>query len=184
MQSNNHSALNLHSIHRLQTGVVVMGVAGSGKTELGLALAKLLSLVYVEGDDFHPMANIEKMESGKPLTDTDRWDWLARLVAECSQHNKAQRQYVLTCSALKKSYRDYLRAGLPGVTFVFLEASIGVIESRVSNRKDHFMPVSLVHSQLATLERPVAEADVITVSADLSFEMVLAQVRTKLERAS
>ncbi|MEI5099683.1 gluconokinase [Streptomyces sp. PmtG] len=130
--------------------VVVMGVAGTGKTTVGPLLAALLGVPYAEGDDFHPQANIAKMSSGTPLTDADRWPWLDAIGAWA--HGRAGHGGVVSCSALKRSYRDRLRAAAPGVAFVHLTGDRALIEDRMSHRKGHFMPTALLDSQFATLQ--------------------------------
>ena len=138
----------MHSHHV----VVVMGVAGTGKTTIGPLLAAQLGVPYAEGDDFHPEANVAKMAAGVPLTDEDRWPWLRRIGAWMSAEIAAGRSAVVTCSALRRSYRDLLREGRPEVVFCHLTADPDVMGERVSHRTDHYMPSSLLPSQLATLE--------------------------------
>ncbi|MFF7869466.1 gluconokinase [Streptomyces qaidamensis] len=134
--------------------VVVMGVAGTGKTTIGPLLAARLGVPYAEGDDFHPPANIAKMSSGTPLTDEDRLPWLDA-IGEWA-HGRAGLGGVVSCSALKRSYRDRLRAAAPGVVFVHLTGDRALIEDRMSHRQGHFMPTALLDSQFATLQ-PLAE---------------------------
>jgi gluconokinase len=143
--------------------VVVMGVAGCGKSEVGQRLAQLLGVPLIEGDAFHPPANVAKMREGLPLTDADRAGWLALLGAQLAAANTA----VLTCSALKQQYRDTLRAAAAGVRFVFLRIDQTTAQARVAARADHFYPVSLVASQFATLQDPGAEAGVLALDATL-----------------
>ncbi len=130
--------------------VVVMGVSGSGKTTIAQELAKRLGVPYAEADEFHSTANIEKMAAGVPLTDEDRWPWL-RTIADWLRE-RGERGGVVTCSALKRSYRDLLREGDDRVLFVHPYAPKEVVAARVAAREDHFMPVSLLDSQYATLE--------------------------------
>ncbi|GHE76596.1 gluconokinase [Streptomyces longispororuber] len=130
--------------------VVVMGVAGTGKTTVGPLLAARLGVPYAEGDDFHPPENIAKMSSGTPLTDDDRWPWLDAIGAWA--HGRAGRGGVVSCSALKRGYRDRLRAAAPGLVFVHLTGDRALIEDRMSHREGHFMPTALLDSQFATLE--------------------------------
>lgn len=134
--------------------VVVMGVAGCGKSVLGAELAARLDLPLVEGDDFHPASNIEKMRAGLPLTDADRGDWLRRLADELRRRPQGA---VLTCSALKRAYRDLLRAAVPRLHFVHLALSPQQAMERVKARTDHFYPPSLVASQFEALENPAGE---------------------------
>ncbi|MFD4785956.1 gluconokinase [Streptomyces sp. NPDC058459] len=143
--------------------VVVMGVAGTGKTTIGPLLAARLGVPYAEGDDFHPQANIDKMSAGTPLEDADRWPWLDAIGRWA--HGRAGLGGVVSSSALKRSYRDRLRAEAPGVVFVHLTGSRELIESRMSRRQDHFMPTALLDSQFATLQ-PL-QADEAGVAVDV-----------------
>ncbi|MFF3939454.1 gluconokinase [Streptomyces phaeofaciens] len=144
--------------------VVVMGVAGTGKTTIGPLLAARLGVPYAEGDDFHPQANITKMSAGTPLDDEDRWPWLDAIGTWA--HERAGRGGVVSCSALKRSYRDRLRAAAPGLVFVHLTGSRELIEDRMGHRQGHFMPTALLDSQFATLE-PL-RADEAGVAVDVS----------------
>ncbi|MGW1957442.1 gluconokinase [Streptomyces sp. NPDC001920] len=130
--------------------VVVMGVAGTGKTTIGRLLAARLGVPYAEGDDFHPRANIDKMSAGTPLDDADRWPWLDAIGAWAN--GRAGLGGVVSCSALKRSYRDRLRAAAPGVVFLHLTGDRALIEDRMSHRQGHFMPTALLDSQFATLQ--------------------------------
>ncbi|WP_460063860.1 gluconokinase [Streptomyces sp. YKOK-I1] len=130
--------------------VAVMGVAGTGKTTIGPLLAARLGVPYAEGDDFHPQANIAKMSAGVPLEDADRWPWLDAIGAWA--HGRAGRGGVVSCSALKRSYRDRLRATAPGLVFVHLAGDRALIEDRMGHRRGHFMPTALLDSQFATLQ--------------------------------
>lgn len=141
---------------------VVMGITGSGKSTVGARLAKALSVDFVEGDNYHPPENIRRMAAGIPLTDDDRADWLRALAARLREASESGAGLVVTCSALKRSYRDLLRAAAPEVQFVYLKGSRALISERVSGRRGHFMPVSLLDSQLATLEEPGADEHVWT----------------------
>lgn len=131
------------------TVVVVMGVAGSGKTTIGQALAAGLGVEYAEADSFHPRANIEKMASGHPLTDEDRWPWLRAIAAWIAEHRETGG--VVSSSALKRKYRDVLRGG-GDVWFLHLNGPGELLAERMKNRSGHFMPPSLLDSQLADLE--------------------------------
>ncbi|MFE0791146.1 gluconate kinase [Streptomyces sp. alain-838] len=144
--------------------VVVMGVAGTGKTTIGPLLAARLGVPYAEGDDFHPPANIAKMTAGTPLTDEDRWPWLDAIGGWA--HGRAGLGGVVSSSALKRSYRDRLRAAAPGVVFVHLTGSRELIEDRMSQRQGHFMPTALLDSQFATLQ-PL-EPDEAGVAVDVA----------------
>ncbi|TFY99051.1 gluconokinase [Ramlibacter humi] len=151
--------------------VVVMGVSGCGKSEIGERLAKSLGLPLVEGDSFHPPANIEKMSRGVPLDDDDRAGWLDTLGRELASRPQGA---VLTCSALKKAYRDRLRAAAPGLRFVHLALTPAQAQARVAARRDHFYPPSLVDSQFAALQDPAGEPGVVVVDASRPIEDVVA----------
>src|SRR3954468_9428051 len=138
------------------TSIVVMGVSGSGKSTVAAALVDRLGWEFAEGDDFHPPANVEKMRAGIPLDDDDRWPWLRRLAAWIGEHEKAGRNVVVTCSALKRKYRDVLRDGHPSVWFAHVRADPELIRDRIEHRTGHYMPASLLDSQLAILE-PLAD---------------------------
>jgi gluconokinase len=138
---------------------VVMGVAGSGKSTVGAALARTLGVDFVEGDEYHPAENVERMSRGVPLTDGDRAGWLRALAMRIGEAKKAGTGLVITCSALKRAYRDVLRAGADNLRFVYLRGSRELIAERLANRRGHFMPASLLDSQFATLEEPTADED-------------------------
>jgi len=157
--------------------VVVMGVSGCGKSEVGQRLAAMLGLPLVEGDVFHPQSNIDKMRSGIALTDDDRAGWLDVLAQELVRHPDGA---VLTCSALKRSYRDRLRAGTPGLRFVHLSLPQEEAQARVASRPGHFYPPSLVASQFAALEDPAGEAGVVVVDACLALDEVASNARNGL----
>ena len=129
--------------------IVVMGVSGCGKSIIGARLARRLGLPFAEGDDFHPTANVQKMAAGVPLTDDDRWPWLAIVGAWLGDHRTGG---VVACSALREVYRDVLREAAPAAYFVHLAASREELLRRLSGRHGHFMPATLLDSQLATLE--------------------------------
>ncbi|MGK5500772.1 gluconokinase [Streptomyces sp. URMC 125] len=130
--------------------IVVMGVAGTGKTTIGPLLADRIGVPYAEADDFHPAANIAKMTAGTPLTDEDRRPWLDAIGAWA--RSREGLGGVVSCSALKREYRDRLRAAAPGLVFVHLTGDRGLIEERMARREDHFMPTALLDSQFATLQ--------------------------------
>jgi carbohydrate kinase (thermoresistant glucokinase family) len=143
--------------------IVVMGVSGSGKSTVGTGLADALGVPFTDADVLHPAANIAKMAAGIPLTDEDRMPWLALVGIELAD---APGGLVIACSALKRSYRDAIRAAAPGTRFVFLEGSRALLEGRMQHREGHFMPASLLDSQLATLEPLAADEPGVTVSLD------------------
>ncbi|SCK47639.1 gluconokinase [Variovorax sp. HW608] len=155
--------------------LVVMGVSGCGKSSLGAALARELALPLIEGDDFHAPESVRKMRAGIALTDADRAGWLDRLGRELGGHAAGA---VLTCSALKRDYRERLRAARPGLRFVFMALSRQEAERRVAERAAvHMFPASLVANQFATLESPVGEPGVLAVDATAPIPQLVAQVR-------
>lgn len=159
--------------------VVVMGTTGSGKTTIGTLLAKRLGWEFVDADDFHPPANVEKMKRGIPLTDADREPWLKALHDKIVEWNAEKRNVVLACSALRQSYRDELRAS-PDVKFVYLKGSYELFSRRVLARKGHFAKQDLLASQFATLEEP---SDAVAVDAAHSPEEIVSEVRRQLSFA-
>jgi gluconokinase len=156
--------------------VIVMGVSGSGKTTLGTALAKELNWTFADADDYHPITNREKMARGEALTDADREPWLLRLRALIERHLLEQRPLVLACSALKASYRQTLTANLEGMQVVFLNGSREALAERMKNR-EHFMPSSLLESQLATLEPP---QDAIVLDIGQPIDVMVREVMAQL----
>jgi gluconokinase len=131
---------------------VVMGVSGCGKSTIGQQLADACACAYVEGDDFHPKANVDKMSAGQPLNDDDRRDWLRALREQIREAREQGLGLVVSCSALKRSYRDLLREGDPALRFVHLDGPRALIAERLSARRNHYMPPQLLDSQLAALE--------------------------------
>jgi gluconokinase len=153
--------------------LVVMGVAGCGKSSLGLAVAQALGWTLIEGDDFHADASKAKMREGVALTDADRRGWLATLGHQLVVHPKGA---VLTCSALKRSYRDQLRASAEGLRFIFLDLDQASARQRVAARaSQHLFPPTLVASQFATLESPAGEPGVLRLDATLAPALLLSQ---------
>ncbi|HMN72135.1 MAG TPA: gluconokinase [Rhodoblastus sp.] len=146
--------------------IVLMGVAGSGKSTIGVALSKKLGWPYADADEFHPPANVAKMSAGTPLTDEDRWPWLAAIAAHIDRARESGRHAIVSCSALKRAYRDVLIGAREDVRLVLLDGTKEEIFARMSARKDHFMPLSLLDSQFATLERPEADERPVVVSID------------------
>jgi len=155
--------------------VVIMGVAGSGKTTLALELTRRLGWPYAEADDFHPPANVAKMAAGVPLTDDDRLPWLQAIRDWLTAQARAGRSTIVTCSALRLAYRDVLRAAEGRVRFVHLTADPAVLGERLAQRSGHFMPATLLPSQLATLETLVAGEDGIVLTVDAPPDVVAAR---------
>lgn len=143
--------------------VVVMGISGSGKSTVGRRLAERLGALFVEGDDHHPPANRAKMAAGHPLDDADRAPWLVRLVEIVASAAGEGRDVVLACSALRRRYRDRLREAGPTIRFVHLTGADALVRRRMGARADHFMPPALIDSQIAALEPPDREPDVLEV---------------------
>ena len=146
--------------------IVIMGIAGAGKSTLGSALARSLSLPLLEGDDFHTAASVAKMAAGEPLNDDDRLPWLQRVAAAAlTASAREDRGTVICCSALRRRYRDIVRQSLPDCRFVYLQISAQLASNRVAQRSGHFMPTSLVGTQLETLEEPAAEEQALWLDA-------------------
>ncbi|MBL8569521.1 MAG: gluconokinase [Phreatobacter sp.] len=140
-----------------------MGVSGSGKSTVGIEIARRLGWDFRDGDAFHPPSNVAKMRSGAPLTDDDRWPWLDAIAAEVAARENRGDHVVIACSALKRAYRDRLRASRAAIRFVHLAGSFELIDGRMQARQDHFMPASLLKSQFATLEPLEPDEDSVTV---------------------
>ncbi len=164
--------------------LVLMGVAGTGKTTLAALLGDRLGWPTAEGDDFHPAANIAKMSAGTPLTDDDRWPWLEAIAAWMRDEDEAGASTIVTCSALKRAYREVLAATPGHVRFVHLTGRAGLVADRMSHRTDHFMPTTLLPSQLATLEPLGPDEDGITVEVDATPEALAARVLRALRLAA
>ncbi|RYO80201.1 hypothetical protein DL766_001272 [Monosporascus sp. MC13-8B] len=168
---------------------LVTGPAGCGKTTVAKHISSKLNVPYVEGDDFHPKANIEKMANGIPLTDADRWDWLTALREESLRQLSAGAEgVVLTCSALKRKYRDVIRVA-PYFShdvllhFIYLHAPEAVLMDRVGKRQGHYMGANMVHSQFSILEPPTAEeTDVISIDVSGSPDEVLRETMEKVTK--
>jgi gluconokinase len=164
--------------------VIVAGVAGSGKTTVGAQVAGRLSWRFADADEFHPAANVAKMHAGIPLTDADRVPWLHAIGAWMDDLIAAGQSGVVTCSALKRAYRDELLRGRPAATMFFLQVSRDVLVRRLTARMGHFFPEELLDSQLRTLEPPAPDERVLTLSADDDphhlVDEIVAQVRRSL----
>lgn len=161
--------------------IVVMGVSGAGKSTVGKIIAAKLDCAFRDADSFHPKANIEKMSRGEPLTDDDRWPWLDAIAAWIAEHRAAGTTCVVTCSALKRVYRDIVTAKQSSdVRLVHLKGGFDLIAARLAVRKGHFMPPALLQSQFAALEEPAADECAITVSVEATPEEIAQVVTAKL----
>ncbi|MDQ0458113.1 gluconokinase [Rhizobium paknamense] len=166
--------MSLPTDARTPLAIIVMGVSGCGKSSIGEGLAARLKAPFLEGDSLHPEANVEKMAKGTPLTDEDRWPWLKLIGERMHAALEKGQTIIVSCSALKKSYRDLLREATGHRTaFVYLEGSKDLLTRRMGERTGHFMPVSLLESQLATLENPSSEPLVVTIDIDRSIEDIV-----------
>lgn len=158
--------------------VIVMGVSGVGKTTIGEALAERLGAAFAEGDSYHPAENVEKMRRGQPLSDEDRWPWLDRLRTDIERWLNDGERVVLACSALKESYRERLTGGSERARVIYLHAGKDLIADRLASRQGHYMPASLLESQLAALEPP---ADAITVDTSRPLDEIMTAVEEALD---
>jgi gluconokinase len=163
------------------TIAIVMGVSGSGKSTLALGIAEQEGWILLEGDSFHPPANIAKMKAGQPLTDEDRWPWLQAIAEKEDELLAAGQSAVVACSALKRAYRGILFGGRPQTVLVYLRGSKELIRERMMARKDHFMPTALLDSQFAALEEPGPEEHPIVVDVGKSSEVVIADALRQLK---
>lgn len=153
--------------------IVVMGVAGSGKTTVGTELAERLGWKFVEGDDFHPTENVARMAGGEPLRDSDREKWLAELREAIGRIDRKGASAVVACSALRESFRTRLRSGVSDMRFVLLQVAAEVAAQRVASRPGHFMPATLVAGQFAAMER---ENDALQVDGEQPVEEIVDQI--------
>lgn len=158
--------------------IVVMGVCGSGKSTVGAALAQRLNAAFVDSDSLHPQSNVEKMAAGNPLTDEDRWPWLGLVGAELASGHPDG--IIVACSALKRAYRDAIRAKAPATKFLQLNVELPVLENRVAHRPGHFMPSSLLSSQLETLEPLQLDEAGLTVSTNEGIEATADDILSQL----
>jgi gluconokinase len=160
--------------------LIVMGVAGSGKSTIAEKLAERMGWRYEDGDKFHPASNVAKMSAGHPLTDEDRWPWLQAIADEIDRACKAGEHIVIACSALKHSYRDILVHGRDDVRIVYLRGTQELIADRLAQRKGHFMPPELLVSQFKILEPPDPDENPLTVSIDASVEEIVDDIASQL----
>ena len=158
---------------------VVMGVTGSGKSTVGAGLARALDVPFIDGDDLHPRQNVERMAAGVPLTDEDRRPWLLAIAARLREAQGAGRGLVVACSALKRSYRDLLRSGASDIRFVHLAGSRALLAERMTQRRGHYMPPSLLDSQLNTLEEPSPDEDVWLCDIRQTPDAIVADLVTR-----
>jgi gluconokinase len=165
-----------------RTPLVVMGVSGSGKTTVGVRLARASGLDFIDGDDLHTPEARAKMAAGHALTDDDRWPWLDRIGATLADAAAHPAGLIIACSALRRVYRDRIRNKVgPPLRFLFLEGDKALMRARVGGRKGHYMPASLVDSQFATLETPTSdETDVVRVAADADLNATLPSLILRL----
>lgn len=162
-----------------ERAIIVMGVSGCGKSTVGRVLADRLGYVFLDADDYHPTSNVEKMRAGVPLDDEDRVPWLEGLVGLLDEHARRGLGVVLACSALKARYRRWLSSGKAVPRFVYLEGPASVIAARLEARSDHFMPTSLLESQLNTLEVPTSA---IVIDIDQPVEGIVDKAREELAK--
>jgi len=163
--------------------IVVMGVSGAGKSTVGRIVAARLNCAFRDADSFHPKANIEKMSRGEPLTDEDRWPWLQAIAVYIAEHRAAGTRCVVTCSALKRVYRDMVtNKQSADVRLVYLKGDFDLIAARLKARKGHFMPPALLHSQFDALEEPGADEHAIMVSIGATPEEIAGKVAKRLQR--
>lgn len=163
--------------------IILMGVSGSGKSTIGAAVAREIKAKFIDGDDLHPRANIQKMASGQPLNDEDRAPWLLRLNDAAYSLNHKNESGIIVCSALKRRYRDLLRKDNDNMVFIYLKGSFEVILARLQARSGHFMPTELLKSQFEALEEPGAdEKDVICVDIDTDVEGVVGRCVAALKQ--
>ena len=163
----------MNSTHNTPCALIVMGVAGSGKSTIGETLAGRIGWRFEDGDRFHPASNVAKMSAGVPLTDDDRWPWLQAIADEIDRLCAAGERAVVACSALRRVYRDVLIHGRNDVRLVYLDGSQQLIAERLNRRKGHFMPPDLLASQFKTLEPPERDERPITVPIDASVEAIV-----------
>ena len=158
------------------TVFLVMGVSGTGKSTIASALASALAVPFIEGDDYHPAENVTHLAAGHALTDGMRWPWLDALITACNAAIDEGTSVVLSCSALKRAYRDHLRAGLGPIRIIFLDGAYDLLANRMTARANHFMPTSLLDSQLATLEPPSPNENPIHIDVAHSVTAVISQL--------
>ena len=162
--------------------IIIFGVSGAGKTTIGKLLARDLRWRFIEADDFHPAANIEKMRSGHPLTDNDRWPWLEQLRQQIERSLSARENAVLACSALKRAYRDRLHVS-DEIKFVFLRGDYALVQKQLRSRHGHFMNAALLQSQFHDLEEPESDENVQTVDLGRKPQELVDEIKATLHFA-
>jgi gluconokinase len=162
------------------SAIIVMGVSGSGKSTIAAALARQIGFDCEDGDSYHPASNVMKMQAGTPLTDDDRWPWLQAIADDIDRRAAIGRPFVVSCSALKRTYRDVLVHGRSDVRLVYLKGKRNLIAERLSLRKGHFMPPSLLDSQFATIEEPTPDENVVVVDINASVNQIVATIVEQL----
>ena len=161
-----------------------MGVSGCGKSTVGALLAQRLGAEFIEGDSLHPPSNVAKMAAGTPLTDADREGWLQTIAAQLGAAHAADRSLVVSCSALKRAYRDTLRARAPDLRFIYLKGDFDLLGARIAARSGHYMPASLLASQFAALQEPAEDEHAMTLDCRLEPEALAAQAFAALTTES
>jgi len=159
-----------------------MGVSGSGKTTIGRALAQALGVAFVEGDELHPQRNVARMAAGVALTDADRGGWLDAIALGLARAAAADESLVVSCSALRRAYRDRMRAAAPGLRFVYLHGAPPLLRQRLAGRRGHYMPASLLPSQLETLEPPGADENAVAFDIAEAPAAIVRRVVQSLEQ--
>ena len=162
--------------------IIIFGVSGAGKTTVGKLLAREVGWGFIEADDFHPAANIEKMRSSHPLTDEERWPWLERVRQQIERSLAAGENAVLACSALKRAYRDRLRLS-DEVKFVFIRGDYALVEKQLRSRHGHFMNAALLQSQFDDLEEPQQNESVLTIQLGRTPQEIVEEIKTNLNLA-
>lgn len=165
------------------SSVIIMGVCASGKSTIGAKLAQTLGYKFIDGDDLHPRANIQKMASGHPLNDQDRAPWLERIRDAAFSIESKNEHGIIVCSALKKKYRDQIRDGNHNLKFLFLDGDIELIRERMKDRRGHFMKENMLQSQFDALERPDGEPNTICIKIDQSIDDIVKEAVAKLAHA-
>lgn len=163
------------------SAIIVMGVSGSGKSTIAEALARTIGFACEDGDSYHPPSNVAKMHAGTALTDDDRWPWLQAIADDIDRKANAGHRLVISCSALKRAYRDVLVHNRSDVRLVYLKGARQLIAERLALRKDHFMPPSLLESQFATIEEPTPDENVVIVDIDATVDRIVAAIADRLQ---